>query len=200
MRLIKAQEEYELIECWREKIVDRIEYLPQNVFQNSYSFFLFITFYEILMPSFFSHIKTFLERNGENGFWLSSLDPDPKTYYGENFGFFGTIEFLDDDTEEDYLAALHNIPVERIADALAYRSDILLLFSRSHDWGIYGVRHLDIAICAFTHRNRKECFQSIYKSDLLNGVDAAAEYVYGGTNDKILKERFRRNYREREGG
>lgn len=177
-----------------EKILNKGELLPENVYRQAYRFFLFITFDELFMPLFFNHLQRYLRAIEENKFWLSSIDPDPKRYFGANFNFYGAIEFFDSDTEDEYLRALNDYPENSPADALAHNANSLVFFSPSCGWAIYGDRDTDIAVCAFTDQGKMELFKSIYGSDLLGGVKAAAEYAYGVAGKSELKAKLCSSY------
>jgi len=194
LRAIKTEEDYELVEAGVEKILNKTKILPENVFRQAYKYFLFITFDELFMPLFFNHLKEYLLAIGDDHFWLTSIDPEPKSYFGVNFDFYGAIQFSSSDTDDEYITALNNYPADGPADALAHNSNTLVLFSPSYGWAIYGDRNSDIAICAFTDRKQMELFRSIYGSDLLDGVDAAAKYAYGATSKSELRAKFCSSY------
>jgi hypothetical protein len=168
--------------------------LPENVFRQTLKFFLFITFDELFMPLFFNHLKQYLLDIGENRFWVTAIDPDPKLYFGANLDFFGAIEFISSDTVDDYLSAINNYPEDSPADALAHNSNLLMFVSPTHKWAVYGDRDADIAICAFTDRRQMELFRSIYGSDLLDGIKAAADYAYGAAGKNTLEAKFCGSY------
>jgi hypothetical protein len=195
MKVISVEKDYEPIVTSVKKILDQTKTLPENVFRQAFKFFLFITFDELFMPLFFNHIKRYLLEAAENGFWLTVIDPDP-SYFWSHFDFFGSIEFSSSDSEDDYLAALNNYPKESIADALAHNSNLLMIFSPTSKWAIYGDRGSGIAICAFSDRAQMEFFKSIYDCDLLGGVKFAAEYAYGATDKNSLREKFCNSYLE----
>jgi len=194
MRLALTEKDFEPIGIGIEKVLDKKKLLPEKVFREAFRYFLFITFDELLMPLFFNHIKQYLQEAGENSFWLTAIEPDPKLYFGSHFNFFGAVEFSTSDTEDDYLIALNNYPENSPADALAHNSNLLTVFSSTNRWAIYGDRNTDTAICAFSDETQMELFKSIYGSDILGGVKAAAEYAYGASSKNALKDKLCNNY------
>ncbi len=194
MKVVSTAKEYDSVAIGAEKILNKKKVLPDNVFNRSLKFFLFITFDELFMPLFFNHLKQYLLAVGENSFRVTAIDPDPRLYFRANFDFFGAIEFVSSDTEDDYLAALNNYPEDSPADALAHNSNLLMFFSPTHKWVVYGDRDAGIAICAFTDFRKMELFRSIYGSDLLDGVKAAADYAYGAAGKSTLEAKFCGNY------
>lgn len=194
MRVITTENDYDLVVTGAEKILNKTRVLPENVFREAFKFFLFITFDELFMPLFFNHLKRYLLDVGENSFWLTAIDPDPKLYFGAHFDFFGAVEFSSADTKDDYLAALNNYPKTSPADALAHNANLLMFFSSKCEWVVYGDRDADIAICAFADRGKMELFESIYGSDLLGGVKTAANYAYGANGKSALEAEFCSSY------
>ncbi|MCG9966072.1 hypothetical protein [Shewanella cutis] len=194
MKAITNESDYDLIYTYIEKVINRTRTLPDNVFDPSFKFFSFITFDELLMPIFFEYLQQYSLKIGENGFWITSLAPDPKKYYGHYFNFFGTIEFLNTDTHKDYLAGLHHYPKDSKADAIAYNADLLMFLSKKCDWAVYGDRDAEIAICAFKDINKMELFKSLYGLGFLEGVTAASDYAYGVTSNSVFKKTFITNY------
>jgi hypothetical protein len=194
MRAITTEEGYFSVASVTENILDKTKVLPEKVFKQTFKFFLFVTFDELFIPLFFNHFKRYLLEAGENDFWLSAVDPDPKLYFGANFDFFGAIEFSSIDTEEEYLAALNNYPLDSPADALVHSANSLIVFSSKYEWAIYGNRNTDIAICSFVDVEQMERFKSNYGSDLLNGIIEAANYAYGEIGNSVLKTKFFNSY------
>ncbi|MGQ9424745.1 hypothetical protein ACXYTJ_02210 [Gilvimarinus sp. F26214L] len=187
MKVVATDSDYDPIASGAEKVLERTKALPDNVFKKTLKFFLFITFDELFMPLFFNNLKRYLLNIGENSFWLTAIEPDPKLYFGAHFDFYGAIEFSCSDTEDEYLSALNNYPADSPADAFAHNANLLMYFSSKYGWAIYGDRNADIAICAFADRRQMELFESIYGSDLLAGVKAAAAYAYGATGERDLE-------------
>lgn len=194
MKVISTEKDYNSVATVAAKVLNRTKVLPDNVFRSALKFFLFITFDDLFMPLFFNHLKRYLLEIGENRLWVMAIEPDPKLYFGAHFNFFGAIEFSLSDTEDNYLAALNNYPADSPADALAHNANVLIFFSSTHTWVVYGDREADIAICAFADRTQMELFKSIYGSNLLHGVKTAAEYAYGASGESALKAKLCNSY------
>jgi hypothetical protein len=194
MKVISTESDYSVVESSAEYLFDKNKTLPENVFLPRLVGFLFITFDELFMPVFFNHLKNFLRAIGENSFWVASIEPDSKIYFGAHFGFFG-FEFFVSDSERDYLDALHSYPEASPADALVHNSNLLMISSATGRWAIYGDRAADLAICAFDSQGRLDTFKEIYGDDLLGGVKVAADYAYGVDKTNPLKEKFCNCYR-----
>ena len=194
MKLVSTEKDYNSMAISIESILDETKLLPENVFRPNFRYFLFITFDELFMPLFFENIKRYIVEVNEKNFWLTAINPDPKLYFGFNFDFFGAIEFSSSDTEDNFLSALNDYPEDSPADALAHNSNLLMVFSSSNRWAIYGDRDADIAICAFSDRELMELFKLTYGSDLLGGLKSAAEHAYGAAGNDELLAKFCDNY------
>lgn len=194
MKVISTTEDFDLIDLSIDRAIDRSKILPDRVFRSAFKYFLFTTYDDLYMTFFLNHVKQYLDRVGERAFWLAVIDPDPRSYFFHHFGFYGAFEFLSSDNEDDYVSALNDYPKDYHADSLMSNSNSLVAVSSSGVWAIISSRDDDIAICGFSDRAQMEIFRSVYGSDLLNGVDAAAEYAYGASGDASRIERFHKNY------
>lgn len=194
MKAISAAKDFDQIEMSIDRAIDRSKMLPDRVFRSTLKYFLFITFDELYMTLFFNHVKRYLDKVGERAFWLVTIDPDPRSYFFHHFGFYGAFEFLSSDNEDDYVSALNDYPKDNHADSLMSNSNSLVAVSSSGEWAIFSSRDDDIAICGFSDRAQMEIFRSVYGSDLLNDVNAAAEYAYATSGDAQRIERFHKNY------
>jgi hypothetical protein len=194
MKVVSEEKDFSLIEFGIDRAIDRSKVFPDRVFRGTLKYFLFITFDELFMTMFFNHIKEYLSKIGESDFWLVTIEPDPRRYFAHNFKFYGAFEFSRSDDEKDYVSALSGFPEESPADALMHNSNSLIILSSSNKWAIFGNRDADIAVCAFSDRGPFDEFRSLYGSDLLNGVKAAAEYAYGASGDTLQIDEFCKNY------
>lgn len=191
MKIIKEKNDFDIVDASIDKIINKSKLLPENIFNNEFKHFLFITFDEFFIKLFFNNIKKYLTQVGGKGFWLTVIDPDPKIYFFHHFGSFGTFEFSNLDGEDDYISALFDFPIDSPADALRFNSNCLFICSFDNDLAIYGSRDADIAICAFSNQRKMEIFKSIYGIDLLEDVRSAANYAFKNQSEI---DQFCKNY------
>lgn len=194
MKPVTTVQDFDAVATNIGRIIDSSKTIPENVFRKAFRYFLFTTFDDLHMSLFFDHVSQFMKETGEKNFWVTTLDPDPRSYFAANFGFYGTFEFSVSDTGDDYISALFDIPESSPADALMHNGNLLLVFSTTGKWAVYGSRNADIAVCAFTEHSQMELFKSIYGSDLLDSVRSAAEYAYKFASDSTLIDDFCENY------
>lgn len=166
---------------------------PGQVFSQSFTKFSFLTFDELLMPVFFIKLVRFQRAIGEERFWFSCVEPDPRLYFNEHFDFFGCVEFAVEDEAEEYCNALNNFPETSLADALAHSANQIVILSQSGKWAIYGNRDSEIAICAFRDLTLQDVFQSIYGADLFPNAESAFDFAYGECANES-KDLFLDNY------
>jgi hypothetical protein len=102
------------------------------------------------------------------------------------------------DAADRYIAALHEDPGESPADAIAYRSEVILIYPASAHWAIYGDRNVETGIFA------------VMDEELAASIPAATELVkffspmdavtrllppaYGGVVPEEVKTSLVRNY------
>lgn len=61
MKVITTEKDYDAIATGVEKILNKVKALPENVFNQTFKFFLFITFDELFIPQLFlNHLKQYL--------------------------------------------------------------------------------------------------------------------------------------------
>jgi len=194
MKIVTMSKDFNAIESSINCIIDKSKKLPENVFRGGLKYFLFITFDELFMTLFYNHLKQYLVSINEASFWLTVMDPDPASYFAMNFDFFGAFEISSVDDEYEYIAALNDYPADSPADAIMHNSNSLVISSYTNKWAVFGSRKADIAICAFSDHKHMELFKLSYGSDLLDGIKAAAEYAFDGS-DTSQKEEFHKNYK-----
>jgi len=198
MKRIESKQDYQIYKNAIETFVDKTKQIPQQVFNDSFRYFLFITFDEIFMEVFFYHMKKYVSKIQETEFEMVVLDPDPEAYFFHHFGRYGILVIDDPDSYEDYLSDLSNPPDNFPADALIHNSNLILVTSNNGKWAVLGDREMDIGICAFADEESMNKFKDVYGDDLLDGVTVAAEYIYGpGDEHRSKKEEFCVNYSNR---
>lgn len=197
MKIIRDAESFKRILKSADSVMDRSKRFPDNVFQENMKYFLFVTFDAFLLADrFFVHAKQYLEMKAEAEFWVMPIQPDPADYFYKHFKIFNAYEFSRSDSVAEYSTALHKYPKENTTDALAYRSDTILVSSYSGRWAAYGERDLDIAVCAFSSSADALLFRSIYKSEYMADVNWASEFAYQYARGDAGAERarFRKSY------
>ena len=131
-----------------DELVDRNATLPEQVFRPKASAFYVIDFDQLWSEEFFSDTQRLTVKAGDTVFTFAVLNPDPDSYYYAAFGKFPFLRFTNRDAADSYVTALHDDPGGSPADAIAYNSDVIVIYPRSQRWVIYGDRNLEIGIVA----------------------------------------------------
>lgn len=194
MRFVDSAEKFGSFVTLAGALVDASKNIPNNVFTEKLNLFLFITFDEVRMRVFFSHLKKFLERIGETEFIYLVVDPMPDDYLCEDIKKYKAIEFSTSDNDNQFISALNEYSGGSVPDSIMDNSDQILIMSKSQEWCVFADRDSDIAVCAFSTQRFYENFKSEYGEDLLPSTEAAAEYAYGERNDTEKIRLLIKNY------
>lgn len=197
MRIISTRPDYAQIYSCVFELIHKSKRIPENVYKKNFSYFLFLTFDEVFLSAFFNNLIKYIKGTGRNGFWVTSIDPDPELYYGSNFDYFGAINFSSDDIASEYIRGMNKYPENSAADALSHNGNILLYSSLDAEWAIYADRDSDIAICSFSSKEDMEIFRLAFESDLFEGVEFAANYAFNSPTNKSLIETFCQHYKSK---
>ena len=142
--------------------------LPDMVMNERYGSFHFMTSDEILAPIFFNHMKKYLSELNERSMFVVGL--------GDSGVIYSAIEVLNTDTEDEYLSAVNSFQDSTSIEMHA--SKILLVFSGSGNWFVYGDKEYEISICGFLDNEKSQFFKRIYSIDLIENLDLAADYAF----------------------
>lgn len=172
-----------------ESLVIRDRRLPEQVLKKPLSHFTFIDADGILLRSFFERIKSFLSKIGGKRCYLMVIEPDPVSYFFENFRKYPVIEMSIDDTADEYLRIIQEDPGDSPADAVAYNGRILLLYSDSAKWIVYADRDLGLAVIGVVEESLKKLFASSYGPEQVFTAEEAIyqllEVVYVNTDTGV---------------
>lgn len=120
--------------------------LPEQVFSDTSGTFLFFEFARAFGDGAWRLFARLAREFGESVVRCRCVDPDAEAYYGENFGEAAQFAFAVDGAVETYLAQMHNWPPESIADAIAYRGDVVAWAGESGQWACWGERESGICV------------------------------------------------------
>lgn len=192
MKIIQNAEHYGVVRSKLINVLQRKAGLPGRVFDDRLGHFLFITFDDVFLKLFFEHVNSFLKEAGEPRWWMQTLDPDPTGYFATHYDFFGGVEFSNDDSSEEFVAAINFAPAGNSADAIIHNTNSIVALSDAVDWTVFAERESDIAVCAFASIEKMNMFRAFYGSDLLQSVGEAAEFAF--SEDPEKKNEFLLNY------
>ena len=143
-------------------LVDVKNDLPSQVFVPGFSNFTFINFDDIFTGNFYEKISGFQRQINDDELTVFMLKPDPRLYFYHHFGNYPLMKFPASSSNKEYISALFADPGGSPADAVVYNSSVLLFYSTSLRWVIYGSRDFEVAIFASKDKILVDKFQRIY--------------------------------------
>lgn len=181
MKLLTEVDAFSQCQSTIDSLIMREKRLPDQVFKKPLSHFAFINSDDIFhAEDFFRGMQSFLAGLGESRWFLAVIDPDPVGYFFRHFGKYPIIEISAGDTADDYQNMLRDDPGNSPADAIASNSTIILLYSDSGRWAIYGDRDYELAVISFAEMHFLELFISVYDRNWVFNVDEAIENILEG--------------------
>jgi len=173
-------------------LIIRENRLPAEVFRSQMCGFLMLDFDRFQFREYFTYLARFVEKVRESRFRFACLDPDPVAYYYQHFRKYPFAEMLPQASPDDYVALLRQDPDGSPADALAYRADVIVFYSHSKRWVVYGERELSLIVVGFQDESLVEAFLSSFdRSWLLSAEDAVENIlplVFGDPRNMTTRE------------
>jgi hypothetical protein len=121
--------------------------LPKQVFATAVGYFLFFEFARAFGEGAWRLFARLAHEFGDSMVWTKTVEPDPRTYYELNFGRVAEFAFpaaVDD--AGTYTSHMHNWPAANIADAIAYRADVVAWGGTNGRWAAWGERELNLCV------------------------------------------------------
>jgi hypothetical protein len=157
--------------------------LPNQVFQENYRNFSFISFDDIFSEPFYEKMSFFARLLNETSFTMFVIKPDPESYFYRHFGKYPVIKMSNFATSGEFMKLVFEDPGGSSADAIAYNSTNLLIYPDSLRWGIYGSRDFEVGIFAGINQPMSEMFAQTYKStfDVSAAIETFVEPAWGSS-------------------
>lgn len=182
------------------RLIGRSATLPDQVFVTAPVAFHIVDFDQVWSEEFFVDAQRLTRRAGDASLTLAVLRPDPDHYYHAHFGKFPVLRFSTSDSAQRYIDELHQDPGDSPADAIAYNSEVVLVYPASVRWAIYGDRDLEIAVIAVMDKEIEAAIGTTAQSlRLFTPAEAVIELlgpVYRGAVPEDVKRSLVRNYQE----
>lgn len=184
-----------------DALIDRSAALPDQVFRTRAAAYYVIDFDQLWSEEFFSDVQGMTARAGDASFTFAVLKPDPDGYYHASFGKFPLLQFTKEDAADRYVRAIQQDPGDSPADAIAYNSEVILIYPPSGRWAIYGDRNLEIGILAVMDDELAASIPATSGSITLftpaEAVEQLLPPVYRGMVPDDVKTSLVRNYANR---
>ncbi len=147
-----------------DRLVDPSATLPNQVFRRRASAFHVIDFDQVWSEDFFRDAQRLTTSAGDSSFIFAVLRPDADNYYHAHFGKFSLLRFTDVDPVQRFIDEVHEDPGDSPADAIAYNSEAILVYSASECWAIYGDQDVGIGIVAVMDDEMEEAIRTTAQS------------------------------------
>jgi len=188
MEIIKEKDKYlEIKDKVRPLLVDGKKF-PSQVFSEEYRYFLFSEESVVTNRPFYDRLRNFLNKVGEKQFWVTVIESDPIEFYFKHYGYFATFVFDENDTTDDYLKAMEDIPKECLADSIWSSADVFAAFSASEEWIIYYDKQWEASIFAFKNDNYRQIFADICLPGLQYDPFRIPEFIIGRSKLWFLRQ------------
>lgn len=149
MKFIESNTEFESVQAALDSLVLKGQKFPESVTKGDFFATRFLSFDWIFTRVFFRRICAHLKSKGESKFWLSVIEPEPRTYFFKHFGQFGSLECRVEDSDREYIRYLNQDPGGSPADAIIHNSNLIAVCSASREWVIVGDRASESSVLAF---------------------------------------------------
>lgn len=159
--------------------------LPQQVFREQFSHYLFEEFDWAMSDEFWDTIQKLAEQAKDDFILTAVLNPHPVNYYYKEFGYFNWTKLPINLSADDYFNVLELGPNESPADAILFNSDTVVWLSPSGKWAIWGERAYGICVLALkepTNTINSSLFLKTWRS-----IDNEAVMNWVGLNFKGRK-------------
>jgi hypothetical protein len=177
MKFLTMRTDFEAQKRAIDRLVDVEKRFPGFVFRDRFSNFVCMDFDKVLTGAFHERLKNFLERMGETRYFLAVIDPEPENYFFHHFGKYPFLEVSVLDSEAEFLRAVNEDPGGSPADAITYNGRVVVAYSDSGEWALYGERDYEFGIVAFSEEEHKEAFISSYGQECVFTIEGAIEHL-----------------------
>ena len=138
--------------------------IPQQVFRNIFSNFLFEEFDWAMTPEFWNTIQQLSRASNDNHVIIATLDPDPQNYFYKEFAFYNWFKLPTTLSDINYYSILKEGPKESPVDALLYNTEVVIWCAPSMKWAIWGERSYGICILGFSKDSNVIVPQGMWRS------------------------------------
>jgi hypothetical protein len=120
--------------------------LPDMVFQRVARPTLFCEYEAVLGAGFWPALANLASLHGDDTVDVLTLDPDPVTYYRQEYGYYASFSLRTRASPGEYWDAIADVPSGDQAGAIVYTANVVAVTGPSASWGCWGERGLGIAV------------------------------------------------------
>lgn len=172
--------------------------LPEQVFSDDTGEFLFFEFARAFSEGAWRLFTALASIYGDHAVLCRAVEPDANDYYGKNFGTPAEFSFPIEVAADSYVHKLHCWPESSIADAIAYRAEIVWWAGTSGAWACWGGRTSGLCVLrmALTGSHCATIALLSHLVPILSLDEALSDVVAGELNGEAMDafERQMRHY------
>lgn len=136
-----------------KKLVDNMfkteKGFPEQVFKHQFNKFLYHSFYWTMSGDVWRQLQSLANESMDDYVLVAVLEPDPENYFRKEFKYYNWLKIPVNLSEDDYFDIIESFPKESPADAILYHSDVVIWFSPSGKWAIWGDRDWECGVIGF---------------------------------------------------
>jgi hypothetical protein len=184
------------LESFRKKIdgaLPHVDQFPLSLFSKPPFSQAFVDYGYITSEELFGILTALCNIEDEGGFTFVMTKPDPVKYFLKHFNSLPAASFSRNDGYSAFAEFVTRDPGSSPADAIAYRSDEVMIASDTLSFVVYGSRAFDLATIATLRRPVDFWDNPIFpKSAILMDYDMAYDHLRRLSNFSGKREEFLR--------
>jgi len=137
--MIRIKEHRDFEKCWHliESAIRPNKNLPEQVFSDQFSNYVFEEFDWAMTPDFWDGVlKKLAIASNDAEIIMAVLDPDPKDYFHRTFGEYNILKLSINISGQEYWNILKTGPEDSEADAILFNSETVIWLPLSMKWAI----------------------------------------------------------------
>ncbi len=143
---IRDDEGFEKNKKQVEETMATKEGLPNQIFGRDFSWFAFEEFDWAMSDEFWTALQEMACVSGDSSVLMAVLDPDPKSYFKNEFGYYNWAEIPVSSSKDDYWNVLNAHPESSLADSILFNSEKVVWLPRSGKWAVWGERSYGVCV------------------------------------------------------
>lgn len=159
---IKTKKEYLLLRKQCEEIFKIDKTFPDNLFHPNYQYKLFFENGIEDTEPIYKYLIEFVKDIGDHSLTFFTITPDPESYFYKNFRKYSAATFSINEEYESFINFLKKDPGGSPADALAFNSEVSVLYSESLTWGLITSKDTEMGVIGFGKRYIYEKFNNLF--------------------------------------
>lgn len=151
--IIYEPQEFENIQRLIKSVFNTNQNLPQQVFSNDYSHFIFEEYDWAIYYEFWGVLQQLATASQDTHIITALLEPNPVTFFFKEFGYYSWFKLPTTLSEKEYGEMMNYGPKAKPDETLLYMSSVVAWVPLSKKWAIWGDRRYEVCILAFADQS-----------------------------------------------